>query len=143
MPCRYIYQREIVSAMSTEDKWNVTIEASNDMEAIDEEEKYWTLKFEFRYGPLNCLFFVEEPYLIRLDQWEALIATNKKTFLQLYEGNGDGSIYKTNGMYTFIGALSGNSGPVSSSFKVPASVVDGPFQAAIDHAREQDYRFKQ
>lgn len=107
-----------------------------------DDDPTWHLCFEFRW-PDRCVFsfIVEEPYLDSVHDWLALARGDDKKHLGLYQGNGEGSISRDDGVFRFVAAPSGSGGDVRAEFEFPADVLDEKLESAIRNASRAGMRF--
>lgn len=118
----------------------VTIQATK-TEYIDEDPSTcWNLKFLFSTKEAIFTFISEEPYLVSFESWKRLCVEEGRR-VNLYMGNGDGSITHRNGKFEFMSFASGAGGDTVALFKINAELVKDKLLGALENAVNQGLRF--
>ena len=95
----------------------ITVDIDKDSEDYSNKffTKLFTVVFTFNFDEFtNYTFTSTEPYLLSLNDWKSLLSEN--AYLNLYCGNGEGSIKRTNDCIRFLSNTSGAGGDTNSSF---------------------------
>jgi hypothetical protein len=93
----------------------------------------WEISFEIKSpGGLLFRFGVSEPYLCSLSAWRRI--ANGTGEVNLYQGNGEGSISSNTAEMCFTARPSGAGGDVTAEFTVPRALVADGLAAVLDEA---------
>lgn len=98
-----------------------------------EENPLWNIHFTVALGGGKPFlkFSVYEPTLVPLEDWTAL-AEGKKIGLDLYQGNGEGSISCDGETLWFMAQPSGAGGDVAAEFWLPHAQVGSQLMDALN-----------
>lgn len=124
-----------------------------DLEDPD-DEGLWELQFEFRIVDIDLkyTFIVTEPYNLSMQNWEDFMSFDPSTpsaptrpirILNMYQGDGEGSISSNGTLFAFNSSPSGGGGDVITEFAIHKKHVIPSLRRALDDAVLKQYTFDQ
>jgi hypothetical protein len=106
-----------------------------------EEDNYWTLDFNYSTSQFNFTYSVYEPYCLSLEEWNDLANGTPDCQLNLYQGNGEGTISVKGNSIVFVSHPSGAGGDTYSEVIIPLDIVTKPLKEKLIEASKLGLRF--